>query len=64
MTKESELWEEYIAGAIIVLTIYPIAKDVLNSSPHTNGAFIASVAIALLFVLAGQHIIKKQLKKS
>ncbi len=62
MSDENEYWNQYIAGGVLILAIYPIAKDFLNNSPNTLGAFIGSGIMAVIFVYLGLRQFKKQLK--
>jgi hypothetical protein len=62
MTNENDLWTQFLAGAVLVLTIYPIVKDWSTDLLHNFISFIVSGVIAIVLVYIGKIYIEKILK--
>lgn len=64
MANENDLWTQFLAGAVLVLTIYPIVKDWSTDLLHNFISLIASAVIAVILVFIGKIYIESQLTKS
>ncbi len=65
MITENEYLTDFLAGAILILAIFPIAKD-FWSNPFDKlfwCSFITSAGLASVLVMIGVYLYKNQSKK-